>query len=1308
MFMALGLWGPDASLLAQSGPLRPALEPPEVTIDAPHVTPPPESFFQMVSNRIANGDRGRGRSRRGAVVAPSGQATTAGDAADARTQSELALYRTFYRKYLDVRGMPVVAHAEVADLALQRTHQIVTHMLAGRPDILAAMVSNHTYLIIIGKNQVYTDMPEYRNHPNPEFQNERVRGTGGNPTSFGEENLLSLPLDRYDDESIAVHEFCHTIDSTLRRMDRAWSERCQAAYRNATEKKLFHETYAGSNPGEYWAEIAQAYFDCNRVNNWNHGPVGNRAQLQAHDPTGYELCRSVFNLAPEQDWRYTWLQRLPMVSAPPKLAKFKDVDPWYTKFTWAREFTVLGRGASDDALLHANETIRRMFAYRHDILKALINEGVKLVVLGPGEQVADLPEWKRAATKPPGAGTSRQPTYHPEMKLLVVAQEEVLGDRSSRTFGGNPVIRVLADALYQVAGTRPVIPDYRGNQQYELRVKRLDVDFDRAVSASFERARGANKWTGSPAERDKFAYWSAGVLAYFDAAGVDATPQDSPMAIRTRERLAEYDPGLFALVHETMAYQNKVDWRDQPWRSGPSAQSAKDRNAPPPQARRGRGSERPGPRGIYRAEVRPRWFADNTKFWYRNDLAGGTREFILVDAEKGIRERAFDHQAVARQMGAGTDAAKLPVDELKFGADGATVTLSGPDRNWVLDLKTGQLSSVDPTGAGAGGASAETRERPTPRTRQRPGLSQRSPDGKWNALVKEHNVFVRDEAGQEVQLSTDGLEGNGYRHAEWSPDSTKVIAWRVEPGDRQEVHLIRSSPRGGGRAQLESRPYALPGDAFSQYEPNLFDVATRQQVKPLVDRFEHEWLAPRLSWNRDGSRFRYQQVDRGHQRLRVIEVDAHSGATRHLLEETSDTFIWTAHIENLRLELVNWLEKTDEIIYVSERDGWRHLYRVDPADGKLRQITKGEWVVRGIDRIDEDARQIWFSASGRHPDQDPYFLHYYRVDFDGSGLVTLTEGNGNHSIAFSPDRKYLIDTFSRVDMPPVHTLRRASDGQRVCALEEADITELQASGWKAPEVFVAQGRDGVTDIWGVIYRPREFEPGRKYPVLEDIYAGPQGSFVPKSFGGARYQSLTALGFIVVKIDGMGTANRSKAFHDVCHKNLKDAGFADRILWMKAAAARHPEMDLARVGVYGNSAGGQNAAAAVLFHPEFYKAAVASCGCHDNRMDKASWNEQWMGYLPPDQIWRKERDNAYSNCSNIDHAHRLEGKLFLIVGEMDTNVPPESTLRLVDALIKADKDFDLLVIPGGGHGPGGAYGQRRMEAFFVRHLLGASN
>jgi Prolyl oligopeptidase family/Dipeptidyl peptidase IV (DPP IV) N-terminal region len=758
-----------------------------------------------------------------------------------------------------------------------------------------------------------------------------------------------------------------------------------------------------------------------------------------------------------------------------------------------------------------------------------------------------------------------------------------------------------------------------------------------------------------------------------------------------------------------------------------SANAPDEQEVQPPPQRKGRF----GPGGsVYKAAILPHWFANNTRFWYLNDLRGGDKEFIVVDVERGARGPAFDHEklaaALSKATGSKYDGRRLPFGIIEFSDDGKAVTFSVAGTSWKCDLTSYQCSkSQSEPGASEAFAHASGSDEASPDDRdfaeppwageqeldeeESPALqkprkqppkedrpSERSADGKWTAFVKDHNVHIRAiDTGQEVQLSQDGKEGHAYGMLQWAPDSRTLVAFRIEPGDRKEVYLIESSPSGGGRAKLRTRPYALPGDKYTTYELSLFDVVNKKQVKPEVERID--FGTPRLRWMRDRRHFGYQKVDRGHQRLRVIEVDSHTGKARNLIDEQSKTFIWTAHAENLNLRPVNWLDKSDEILYVSERDGWRHLYLVDTREGNTNQITKGEWVIRGIDRIDEENRQVFFRAGGMNLDQDPYFLHYYRVNFDGTGLIALTEGNGSHSVQFSPDRKYLIDTHSRVDSPPVHALRRVADGKLVCKLEEADITELKAGGWQPPEVFVAKGRDGVTDIWGIICRPRNFDPKKKYPVIEQIYAGPQGSFVPKTFSSIRrFASLTDLGFIVVQMDGMGTANRSKAFHDVCWHNLKDAGFPDRILWHQAVAKKYPYYDLSRVGIYGGSAGGQNSTAALLFHPEFYKVAVSSCGCHDNRMDKASWNEQWMGYPVGPQ---------YAASSNIDNAHRLRGKLLLIVGELDTNVPPESTLRLVDALIKAGKDFDLLVVPNAPHGNGGPYGDRRRHDFFVRHLLG---
>jgi dipeptidyl aminopeptidase/acylaminoacyl peptidase len=382
---------------------------------------------------------------------------------------------------------------------------------------------------------------------------------------------------------------------------------------------------------------------------------------------------------------------------------------------------------------------------------------------------------------------------------------------------------------------------------------------------------------------------------------------------------------------------------------------------------------------------------------------------------------------------------------------------------------------------------------------------------------------------------------------------------------------------------------------------------------------------------------------------------------------------------------------------MSERDGWCHLYLYDVKTGKPKQqITKGQWVVREVLHVDEDKREIWFTANGMRANEDPYHLHLCRVKFDGSEFKQLTEGDGNHRIEFSPTREFFIDTFSRADMPPMNELRRSTDGSLVCLLEKAEVKDLLATGWQMPERFVAKGRDGKTDIHGVIIKPTHFDATKKYPVVEEIYAGPHGAFAPKEFGrGLRQHQIAELGFIVVQMDGMGTNYRGKAFHDVCWKNIKDAGFPDRKLWIKGAAKTRLWMDLSRVGIYGGSAGGQNAMRALIDHHDFYKVAVADCGCHDNRMDKIWWNEQWMGWPV---------DDSYVKSSNKEQAAKLEGDLLLIVGEMDRNVDPASTMQVVGALQKANKRFEFMPIVGSDHGAAESpFGSRLRMDFLVKHL-----
>ena len=478
----------------------------------------------------------------------------------------------------------------------------------------------------------------------------------------------------------------------------------------------------------------------------------------------------------------------------------------------------------------------------------------------------------------------------------------------------------------------------------------------------------------------------------------------------------------------------------------------------------------------------------------------------------------------------------------------------------------------------------------------------------------------------------------------------------------------------------------------------LFDVAAHKTIPVSNVLFSNAYTQTELLWRRDSRAVTFEYNQRGHQVFRVVEINAQTGAARALVSEEPKTF-FSYSTKRYRYDV----DDGREIIWMSERDGWNHLYLYNCASGAVKnQITKGAWVVRGIDRVDAAARQIWFRASGTYAGQDPYQIHYYRINFDGSGLTAMTKDDGSHIVTYSPDGQYYVDTWSRVDLAPVSQLHRTVDRTVVMELERADVRPLNATGIRPPEPFVAKGRDGTTDIYGIIVRPSTFDPRKKYPVIEYIYAGPHDSFVPKTWGiPGGMQAQAELGFIVVQIDGMGTSNRSKAFHDVAWQNIGDAGFPDRILWHKAVAAKYPYYDISRVGIYGGSAGGQNSTGALLFHPEFYKVAVSFAGCHDNRMDKISWNEQWMGWpLGP----------QYAKSSNVDNAARLQGKLLMLVGELDENVDPASTLQVANALIKANKTFDLFVFPGGEHGVGRRgrltyYGNHKQWDYFVHHLLG---
>lgn len=707
---------------------------------------------------------------------------------------------------------------------------------------------------------------------------------------------------------------------------------------------------------------------------------------------------------------------------------------------------------------------------------------------------------------------------------------------------------------------------------------------------------------------------------------------------------------------------------------------------------------------IFRTHVSPHWIEKTSRFWYKNNIREG-KEFVFVDAEKNIRRRAFDHERLAGSLShllnKEVEAFDLPFDTFEYRDEGESIAFKVDTLFLQCDLKNYRCVQSEP------------------KKKDKPEESE-SPNGKWIAFIKNFNLWIRDTGtGEEFHLTTDGMDKYDYAASRswywmvnesnpasnktdlridvaWSSDSKKLVTYRTDRRRAKKLYLYQSMPDSGYRAQVWSYERALPGEEdLTMLEYIIFDVERRDQIpvdlKPLPTVVA--WGLP--TWFEDGKRLYFQQYERGYQTLHLLEIDAETGKTRTVLTETSETVVDT---DKRFLEI---LDESSEVIWGSERDGWSHLYLFDWNTGALKnQITRGEFVVRSLVHVDEKERRVYFTAGGREKGRDPYLRHLYRVNLDGSGLMLLTPEDAEHEINLSPDKKFLVDNFSRVDLPPTSVLRRLGEGEIVRALERADIDDLLATGWRYPEPFTVKARDGKTDIYGVVFRPSNFDPSRKYPIIDGTYSGPQAVRSPKSFlRGCRNSDvpLAELGFIVITIDGLGTANRSKPFHDVSYKNLGDIGAEDHIGGLKQLAARYPCMDLTRVGIYGHSAGGYDAAHAMLTHPEFYRVGVASAGNHDHQMAKAWWPEHWMGFPVGDH---------YVEQSNLSLAENLEGKLLLVHGDMDNNVNPASTLRLAGEFIKANKDFDLLIIPNRRHGLGDdPYFIRRRWDYFVEYLLG---
>jgi len=771
---------------------------------------------------------------------------------------------------------------------------------------------------------------------------------------------------------------------------------------------------------------------------------------------------------------------------------------------------------------------------------------------------------------------------------------------------------------------------------------------------------------------------------------------------------------------------------------------------------------------IFKVGVEPNWIEESDRFWYKIDTRDG-KVFVLVDPARSKRAPAFDHARLAAALSTAraelaaeeaakekpepeegeeqpkpsppqptaVDPAKLPFDTLEFSEDGDAIVFAVGDRGWTCGIVRYECSSEP----GTPDASHELK----------------SPDEKWALFTNENDLWVRplgegvpepasgegeegDEADEKetddgrIRLTDDGEPYYDYSaepegrttaileqrmgikkppSALWSPNSKKVLTARLDQREVGEFHLVQGVPTEGHRPVHYSYRMAIPGDEnVPLAEMVIIDVPsgnrTAVDFEPLNAIYATPFAFKEVWWSEDGDRVYFVSHDRGDRRLRLVEADPATGSARVVIEERGATHL------DLNVDMVSMfaigpnvrlLNTRNEVIWFSQRDGWGHLYLYDLVDGALKnRITGGSWVVRDIVHVDEEAGTITFTAGGREEGRDPYLRQLYSVNLDGSGLRLLSSENSDHFVVASSSGSYLVDNYSTIDTVPMAVVR-AADGSVVLELEEADFESLLATGWQWPERFRVKADDGVTDLYGVLFKPIGFDPEKSYPVLDDIYPGPQVSRVPKSYfpfawGVGNAQAHAELGFVVFMVDGRGTSLRSKAFHDYSYRQMQQAGtLEDHIAAMRQVAVDHPYMDLDRVGIYGWSGGGFASVRAMLAHSDFYKVAVSGAGNHDQRSYVADWGEKYHG-LPA--------DTDYEAQANESLAANLEGKLLLVMPELDDNVHPTQTVQLIDALIKANRDFDLIFLPGEHHGPVATnnYFMRRRWDYFVRHLLDA--
>ena len=704
---------------------------------------------------------------------------------------------------------------------------------------------------------------------------------------------------------------------------------------------------------------------------------------------------------------------------------------------------------------------------------------------------------------------------------------------------------------------------------------------------------------------------------------------------------------------------------------------------------------------MYIADVTPHWIAEKNRFWYRKAGMKGV-EFILVDPAQNTFGPAFDHErlaaALTKEAKREVQPTELPFDAFDYTKDGKSISFQVDGTPWTCQLEN-----------------YECKRAPEPVAGQ---YEEASPNKEWVAYVKEHDLYLRyAPTGEIVRLTHDGeaswdyatpipslrpMIAQGTQDVKqrpavfWSPDSSKLVTYRMDTRNAGRFTNLQFVPAGQLRPKAFTVVYPLPGEVLPKANPIIFDVQKGKRIDVKAASLEVQFQGgPGFEWFPDSKTIFYEAWERGEKGIELRTVDSETGEQEVAVREKSDRYVDPGQT------FFRFLHDSAEVLWSSERDGWNHLYLYDRKTGALKnQVTHGPWVVRQISGIDEKSRRVYFLANGREKDEDPYQTHLYSIGLDGNNLMTLTPANANHSVSLSPDRFCFVDNSSRPDLPGETVLRNAKDGSQIRVLEQTDASELLETNWTPPQAFRGKAKDGTTDLYGLIWRPSNFDPAKKYPIIEMVYTGPQAFFVPKTFGAAvrGLQSTAELGFVVVMVDGRGTTGRSRAFHEYSYRNLGGA-FEDHVVMIQQMAAQYSYMDATHVGIFGTSAGAYGAAHAMLVFPDFYKVGVAISGDHDARLDKAWWNELYQGFpVGPD----------YAEQSNVTMADRLQGHLLIEHGDIDDNVHVVETMRFADALMKANKDFDMLIVPNMYHGEGGnLYLARRRWDYFVRYLLGVN-